>query len=84
MTIRQASNQVRKLLSSYPCQIKARTISFQGFGFGSAGFIDIGCDNPLPTQAIEILKEISPRLQSEENKFIISLTGSAYPFGQKI
>jgi hypothetical protein len=84
MTLRQASNQIRKSLNPYPCKVKARTVSFEGFGFGSAGFIEIECDEQLPTQALKVLEGIKPNLQSQENKFIVSLKGKAYPFGQKI
>jgi hypothetical protein len=84
MTLRQASNQIRKTLTPYPCKVKARTVSFEGFGFGSAGFIEIECNSQLPPQALELLERIKPSLESQENKFIISLRGTAYPFGQKI
>lgn len=84
MTLRQASSHIRKTLTPYCCKVKAKTVSFEGFGFGSAGFIDIECDAPLPAQALKLLEEVKPKLQSEENKFIVSLRGSGYPFGQKI
>jgi hypothetical protein len=84
MTLRQASNKIRKTLLPYNCRVKGKTVSFEGFGFGSTGFIDIECDQPLPPEALLILGETKPSLQSEENKFIVSLRGTAYPFGQKI
>jgi hypothetical protein len=84
MTLRQASNKVRKALSHHNCKVIGKTISFEGLGFGSAGFIDIECSEPLPPQALELLKEIKPEINSPENKLILSLNGPAYPFGLKI
>jgi TATA-binding protein-associated factor Taf7 len=86
MTLRQASSKVRKLLSPHPqaSKIRGKTVSFAGFGYDSAGFIDIECDSPLPEEAILISQDAKTEFQSEDNKFIVSLSGFAYPFGKKV
>jgi hypothetical protein len=83
MTLRQIGNKFRKLLSGYHCKVSGRTVSFEGFGFGSAGFIDIECAQPLPDNAIAQAKQICQELPAE-TKIIVSLTGFAYPFGYKL
>lgn len=83
-TLRQAASEIRKLLAPYNCKVSGKTVNFSGFGFGSAGFIDINCEQQLPIEAITSLEKSKTEIQSEGNKFIISLCGLAYPFGYKI
>jgi len=83
MSLRQASNKIRKILTQSPCKVRGKTISFEGFGYGSAGFIDIECGAILSETTISELRKISTEIQ-KDGKFIVSLCGNAYPFGQKI
>lgn len=86
MTLRQASNKARKILAAYRCKIRGKTQSFAGLGFGSAGFVEIECDEALPESAIEEIAKLNAaiRQESPEDKIIFSLGGFAYPFGRTI
>ncbi len=83
MTLRQIGNKFRKELTDYRCKVSTKTVSFEGFGFGNAGFVDIECDQPLPDNIIENLKKVCQDIPND-SKIIVSLRGFAYPFGYKL
>lgn len=85
MTLRQAASRTRRLLLDFPCKVRGRTVSFAGFGYGSAGFIHIECDVPLPPHAITNLEDFSQQIKAEGGSTVIlSLEGPAYPFAHTI
>lgn len=85
MTLRQAAGRARHLLLDMPCKVRARTVSFAGFGFGSAGFVHVECDSPLPPHAIADLEKLDREIKEQgKSRIIISLEGQAYPFASTI
>lgn len=70
------------MLLNFPCKVRARTVSFVGLGYRSAGFIDIECDAPLPAHIITDLEALAHKVKAEEQvKMVIALKGTPYPFG---
>ena len=86
ITLRKAAGQVRRVLKDHPCVVRAKTVSFEGFGYGSCGFVTCSCEAPLPPELRGLLKDLDSayRQAIPKVKIIIELGGSAYPFGGTI
>ena len=88
---RKFGNAVRKCLTDNPfaaiATVKASTTSFSGLGYGEGIFATITTDHPIPEtlkpKLIAVQAEFEA-LADDGNHFIISLGGSAYPFGGKL
>ena len=86
VTLRKAAGQVRRVLKDHPCKVTGETVSFEGFGYGSAGFVECHCDEPLTPELKKVLKDLDTEYKQAipAVKIIISLGGKAYPFGGTI
>jgi hypothetical protein len=83
VTLRKAAGQVRRVLKDLPCSVKGETVSFEGFGYGTCGFVECRCDEPIPPEIMGILKDLDNAYKQAipRTKIVISLGGKAYPFG---
>jgi hypothetical protein len=88
---RKFGNAIRKCLNDNPfftlATVTTNTIQFSGLGYGAGIFATIKTLNALPDTLIEKLKVIQAEFQAQAdngNRFIISLTGEAYPLGDRI
>ena len=91
-TTRKFTTAVKKALADnnqISATVKGSTTSFGGFGYGIGMFATITC--PTCTRmpeavrlALTKVKDEFNTLADEDNKFIINLSGPAYPMGGKI
>jgi hypothetical protein len=86
---RKFGNAVRKVLKDYgfeaPCT--ATTTSFSGFGYGESIQAEITTSVAIPDDLYEkllVVRNEFELLADKGNHFIVSLGGSAYPFGGTI
>jgi hypothetical protein len=85
MTLRQAAGRARHLLLDHPCKVRGRSVSFAGFGYGSAGFVHVECETPLPPHAMADLENLDREIKEQgKSKIIILLEGTAYPFASTV
>ena len=84
-TLRQAAGAVRKILAGTGATVRAQSVSFEGFGYGRAGFVFINSDKILaPEDRAEIAK-LAGKIKAEGGSSIVfQLGGLAYMFGGTI
>jgi hypothetical protein len=78
------SRLLRKEFKEFRCKIYSN-LNYKTYGFGTTGLLEIECDEPLPKNTITSLKKISEDYNTQnQTQIIVTLTGFAYPFGERI